>query len=699
IQHNLDWVWPYWVERQFNPGDPSFIPRAFSITHVNLTHRNWTAVGRPDLPLYPIVDPRGLVTPFFDGWSLDAWIIPEQGAPLLPSKLHDACQALELRPDLRVRTVCFQAPMRLETEVRISEQADKPEAVLKVTGSCGEVGGWIAVSLRPYNPEGVQFIERIRSMPGQNGWIVDDGKLVHMLDKPERVFFSSYKEGDVYSKLKSMEERTGGSRAGVKCDVGMATAAALFPVSPGEERTVRIRVPLGSAKEARPKSLVVHPPEGDPAEAWSKHLSRAPRLELPDSRMRFLYQAALRTILLLTAGDAFPGPYTYRRFWFRDAAFMLNALLNAGYVERARRILDSFPERQKRSGYFQSQEGEWDSNGQVLWILNRFEELTGAPLEVRWMEAVLKGAAWITRKRIRTGRDTPHEGLFPPGFSAEHLGPNDYYYWDAFWGVSGLKAAARLSERYHSKEKGAELAQEAEAFRQAVFRSIERSTGHMESGCIPAAPYRRMDAGAIGSLVADYPLRLIGPGDPFMIRTVEYLLEHCFYEGAFFQDMIHSGLNAYITLAVAQTLLRSGDARYRSLVSRTAELASETGQWPEAIHPATGGGCMGDGQHGWAAAEWLEMMRSLFLQEEEGRMVIGAGLFPQWLGRGKRLFFGPTLTPYGRISIRLRAREDAVLVNVEGDWQEQPPLLEARVPGCRPAAVDPHGRETILKRR
>ncbi|MCX8048904.1 MAG: hypothetical protein N3A55_04490 [Methylohalobius sp.] len=42
IQHNLDWVWPYWIERQFDPRDPSFIPRAFSLTHVNLTHRNWT---------------------------------------------------------------------------------------------------------------------------------------------------------------------------------------------------------------------------------------------------------------------------------------------------------------------------------------------------------------------------------------------------------------------------------------------------------------------------------------------------------------------------------------------------------------------------------------------------------------------------------------------------------------------------------
>src|SRR3989338_1488245 len=52
IQHNLDWVWPYWVVRQFDPRDPSFIPRAFSLTHINLTHRNWTAVGIPDCAKY-----------------------------------------------------------------------------------------------------------------------------------------------------------------------------------------------------------------------------------------------------------------------------------------------------------------------------------------------------------------------------------------------------------------------------------------------------------------------------------------------------------------------------------------------------------------------------------------------------------------------------------------------------------------------
>jgi len=67
IQHNLDWIWPYWVECQYDPRNEAFIPRSFSLTQINLTHRNWTALGVPDCTEFPLVDPRGLVTPYY-GW-------------------------------------------------------------------------------------------------------------------------------------------------------------------------------------------------------------------------------------------------------------------------------------------------------------------------------------------------------------------------------------------------------------------------------------------------------------------------------------------------------------------------------------------------------------------------------------------------------------------------------------------------------
>ena len=80
-------------------------------------------------------------------------------------------------------------------------------------------------------------------------------------------------------------------------------------------------------------------------------------------------------------------------------------------------------------------------------------------------------------------------------------------------------------------------------------------------------------------------------------------MKKCLVHGGFFHDMTHSGINPYLTLHLAQVLLRAGDPRYFSLMTAVAKLASPTGQWPESVHPRTGGGCMGDGQHVWAAAK------------------------------------------------------------------------------------------------
>ena len=88
--------------------------------------------------------------------------------------------------------------------------------------------------------------------------------------------------------------------------------------------------------------------------------------------------------------------------------------------------------------------GEWDSNGEALWILRRYCELTGRPPKPEWRRSIERGARWIRRNRIQAEGEGLHSGLLPPGFSAEHLGPNNYYYWDDFRGIAGLHAASRL---------------------------------------------------------------------------------------------------------------------------------------------------------------------------------------------------------------------------------------------------------------
>jgi len=671
IQQNLDWVWPYWIGRQFDPTSAAFIPRAYSLTHVNLTARNWTAVGVPDCDQLPIVDPRGLVTPFWDGWSLDAWIVPQTGEALFPSRQTNVTQYLDHAEGLAVVTSAECGSLRLESRTDVVME---PGPVCRLTlRAQADRPAWLVVSLRPCNPEGISFVHRIRVNEAGDQWLVNRRHRVLFSERADGHAGSTYARGDVAGRLFH-----GRRRQTVVCDVGMATAAALFEMG-GGSRELTVHVPL---QEKAERALTADGPRSG-ADRWATELEHACRLHLPDQRMQRLYEAALRTVILHAPGEVYPGPFTYKRFWFRDAAFILQALLCAGLSERAGRVIERFFPRQTAGGYFRSQEGEWDANGEVLWILERYCRLVGANPPDEWAGPIRRAAHWIVRKRLPDGRDTPHSGLLPAGFSAEHLGPNDYYYWDDFWAVAGLKSAASILANLGETHEAQRLEDEAADLTAAIDRSLERARARLRVPAMPASCYRRLDSGAIGSLVAGYPLQLLSPRDGRLLSTAGFLLDRCIVGGGFFQDMIHSGINVYLTLHLAQVLLRAGDPRYADLVRTVADLASPTGQWPEAIHPRTRGGCMGDGQHTWAAAEWIMMVRNCLLYEEtaERRLVIGAGLLPEWLHEGNSMSVGPAFTLWGPVQVTIEASVQTVDVRWNGQWRGDPPAIEVRVPG------------------
>jgi len=350
------------------------------------------------------------------------------------------------------------------------------------------------------------------------------------------------------------------------------------------------------------------------------------------------------------------------------------------------RVLDTFPRRQAPTGLYHSQEGEWDSNGEALWILRRYCELTGRPPKPEWRRSIERGARWIRRNRLPAEGEGLHAGLLPPGFSAEHLGPNNYYYWDDFWGIAGLHAASRLLPPARGDAAPSAFREEAERFRESVENSLAGVALRTGRPGMPASPYRRLDSGAVGSLSAGYPLQIFDPCDMRLLDTAEFLLSRCMVNGGFYQDIIHSGVNPYLTLHVAQVLLRAGDGRYRGLVRTVARLASPTGQWPEAVHPRTGGGCMGDGHHAWASAEWVLMIRNMFVREEGEHLVLASGIFPEWLEAEGPISFGPAPTSFGEVRVEILRRGRRAEVQWNGSWRGAPLRIGVRLPGF--TAVD-----------
>ncbi len=687
IQHNMDWVWPYWVERQFDPRDESFLPRAFNLSHLNLTHRNWTAVGSPDSTELSIVDPRGLVTPFFDGWSIDQWIVTPEGFALVPSRLKVIKQDFVVQGNPQVQTTAEDMGVLLRS--RVESYWDEPITMCRIKLSAfSPKGGWLAVSLRPYNPEGISFIHKIAMLKSRRGWKIDGHSTVYFDAMPDRTIFSKYWDGDVFAKLPLAS-----AEDGVDCHVGMATAVALFELKPSETRELTVYVPLKKNHDVEP----IEQPEFISTSKWDDNLKGLCELDIPNKQFKYLYDAAIRSLILHAPLDIYPGPYTYKRFWFRDAAFILNAMLCVGMTDRAEKVIDRFPLRQTIGGYYLSQDGEWDSNGEALWIMRRFCELTGKKPDPKWRGSAYLGAEWLKKKRI-SDKESPYFGLLPVGFSAEHLGPNDNYYWDDFWGVAGLRAGSYLAKKFGDTSLADEFSELATEFMVCIEKSIETTQGHKGDSFIPASPHRRMDAGAIGSIVAGYPLQLFTSNDARLVNTNEYLFKKCFFDGGFYHEISHSGINAYLTLHIAQIFLRAGDPRYFDLMKSIASLATSTGQWPEAIHPRTKGGCMGDGQHMWAAAEWVLMIRNCFVREEEleGKLILCSGIPNEWLVEGSTLSFGPTLTSFGTVKVELRSQNGNIKIQWSGQWYDKEPLIEIRLPSFARVHVKPGAVSTEI---
>jgi hypothetical protein len=607
-----------------------------------------------------------MLTPYTDCWSLELWICDMAGNWHTAADAQQIDQRLDFEQGLAVVTTLTFT----EFTARLSIDAidAEPDPLCRFfcsldQGNCQAM----AIAVRPANPEGVAFVHTISRI--RDGACLEvDGIPMSFDTKPTSCHFSDYRQGDVFHQLKGHLPNANGR----SCTHGMATGVAIFRFADQEPKTIVCQLPLTNPKHRNSHGAVL---------SWPEAHEGVCHFRLPDKHFQYLTDAALHTLIFLSPGDVYPGSFTYKRFWFRDAAYMVSALIAVGLTGRAKRVLDNFCHRQLRSGYYRSQEGEWDSNGQVLWINGQYFAAMGQLPDQEQLRRLIRAGEWIAEKRRASGTKHAHPGLLPPGFSAEHLGPNDYFYWDDFWSVAGLRALAHLCGNCGASQQGQRFADEADDLQACIDRSLARAEERLGRAAMPAAPHRRLDAAVVGSLVASYPLRLYAPDDARLQDSMDFLKTSCLLKGAFFQEMIHSGINAYLTLHMAQSALRGGDADYFALVSSIADMASGTGQWPEAIHPRTGGGCMGDGQHGWAAAEWLLMMRNMFIREEADTVVLASGIPAQWLEPGAVLACGPSPVSGGAVSLKILPGADSVELCWMCTWHSAPRPLLIALPG------------------
>jgi hypothetical protein len=681
-QLGMDWVWPWWLERQLDPRSPAFVPRGHLPLLTNVTGRAWTTVGNPRSSRKAIVDPRGLVTPWYDGWSLDWWIQARDGWRL-PSRDHGVEQRLiESTPVVETTIGVPNGLVAQRVYAATSSRGGADEAtelvVVELENRSPDPVS-VALAVRPYNPEGLAVVERLAL---EDSTVMVDGRPALLLPRaPAGVAGSTFSGGDSADSVLRRGARPQ-AEVGLRCDVGLAQLALVLPLPPADP--LRVALPLVAERRTRRRRLARRRAERAPglpaalpssattAREWFNRTDRGMDLALPSGRLADAVAACRRFLVLFHEGrDVRPGPFTYHRFWFRDAAYLLGALNRYGFHAEAAEVLASYPERQSHDGYFFSQRQEWDANGAALWALAEHWRLgRDDDLIARLAPTVARAVAWIEHKRHtkpRSRRSDPAlRGLMPAGVSAEHLGPFDYFYWDDFWSLRGLLDGASLLRVAGDDDAASRADEWAAAMRADLASSLERTSRHLGTLVIPAGPHRRVDSGIIGSLAACHPLGLVGPLDPAIMATVDAVRERFLMGSAFFHGISHTGLGTYLTLQLAFVELAAGDTRALDRLDWLVGAASPTFTWPEAIHPRLGAGCMGDGHHGWATADFLSFVRQLLVTETDEGVAVCTMLPEEWNGRPLAVRRAPTYR--GRLSFELRWENGRALLT----WELQP---------------------------
>ncbi len=90
---------------------------------------------------------------------------------------------------------------------------------------------------------------------------------------------------------------------------------------------------------------------------------------------------------------------------------------------------------------------------------------------------------------------------------------------------------------------------------------------------------------------------------------------------------------------------------------------------------------MGDGQHIWASAEWVLMIRNLFVREDGNKLILASGLADSFLNAEETLAWGPAPTEFGTISVELNCKKNQIELSWNGQWHGEAPEIEIRFPG------------------
>jgi len=412
---------------------------------------------------------------------------------------------------------------------------------------------------------------------------------------------------------------------------------------------------------------------------WDAFLAQGAEFVTGVPHLDNLYKTSLLNIILLrtrlagagpAGGDLYvlkPGATVYNAFWYRDGAYLATALDVAGYASEAEKSLRLFWQSplqgtaasmgQQASGAWQYPLTEWDGQGQALWALVNHFEVTR---DKSWLRQVYpnirRGAQWIKniteQSQIRTenGEKPIFFGLLPEG-DGEAIA-NGYIYYHNFWAVLGLHEALAAAQALEETADAKWIKETYDQFCANLLASVQRAyTGIGNRQFIPGSTFDP-HVDIWGGMAALYPARFLEPNNEMMTRTLARMAARAKEDEYVFQD--RDKIWTYITVDWAMCyLLRDDLPMFYRLFNGYVAHASPTNAWVEEIYPDAHKGT-GDMPHGWAAGQYIHLLRNSLVFENEKTLELCWGVQPDWLKDGAKIAVKQAPTRFGKVDFEMQ---------------------------------------------